>query len=464
MLFHSWQYLLFLPVVIGLFNLLPLKLRPYLLLLASYGFYASWNVAYLSLIVLSTSIDYFCALGMESGKKKYRKLFLILSLSSNLGLLFSFKYLNYAFSLLGWDNSTWLPAWILPVGISFYTFQTLSYSIDVYKQRLTAERNFFHFALFVSFFPQLVAGPIERASSLLPQLKNPQRSSLSDIHQGLALFLWGLMKKVVVADRMAVITDRFFHPSYQPDSLEALIGMIFFGLQILFDFSAYTDMARGSAKCLGIHLMENFLHPYGSKSFREFWQRWHISLSTWFRDYVYIPLGGNKINRQRTFLNLLITFGISGLWHGAASTFVVWGIIHGTLLILEKIAEEYKSFRLHAFNFLITFAGVHLAWVWFRAENTAHALNYIQTLFSFNFQHSIQPLLKAENAWIKEIITYSLALITALFVLHLEKIKIRHTETDFLKRLKNPLWMACVLLMVLFFGLWGSSSFIYFQF
>lgn len=464
MLFHSWQYLLFLPAVILGFNLLPTKYRPYFLLLASYVFYASWNAAYLTLIVFSTLIDYACGLAMESGKSKFRRTFLMASLASNLGLLFAFKYLSYAFSLIGIEDSGILPAWVLPVGISFYTFQTMSYSVDVYYRRISAEKNPFHFALYVSFFPQLVAGPIERASSLLPQLKTPKRSTSMDIQEGLALFLWGLMKKVVIADRLAVFSDQVFHPGYQPDSAEALLGMLFFGLQILFDFSAYTDMARGSARCLGIRLMENFANPYGAGSFREFWQRWHISLSTWFRDYLYIPMGGSKSGKIRTQFNLVLTFVISGLWHGAATTFVVWGLMHGLLLIIERYIF-YKIKLVPWMQTAITFGGVHLAWVWFRAESTEQALFFYRSLFSFNFSHASAALAQGENSFYKSIILYALTVMVAMAVLFTERKKTGIKDDPlFINRLHKPLWLGGVILLILFFGQWGSSSFIYFQF
>lgn len=464
MLFHSWQYLLFLPATIVCYNLLPARYRPYLLLLASYVFYASWNAAFLSLIVLSTAIDFACGIAMEKYHEKYRRSFLLISIFSNLGLLFSFKYLSYALSLFGLENTSFFPDWILPVGISFYTFQTMSYSVDVYYHRIKAERNPLHFALYVAFFPQLVAGPIERATSLLPQLKNPRNSSKSDLREGSVLFLWGLLKKVVVADRLSILSDRIFQPGFQPDSLEALTGMLFFGLQILFDFSAYTDMARGSARCIGITLMENFNNPYNAKSFREFWQRWHISLSTWFRDYLYIPLGGSKVGRTRVQLNLLITFCVSGLWHGAATTFVVWGLMHGVLLILERMFLQKMNLA-SWMQACITFLGVHLAWIWFRAETTEHAISYFYSLFRFDFNHVRLLFATADHAIIKEVIIYGFTLLIALSVLYFEKNKSANEgDQKFIHMIKSSWFLMGIIMIILFFGQWGSSSFIYFQF
>lgn len=384
MLFNSAEFLLFSLVVFPTYFLLPAKLRWILLLAASVFFYGYWKVEYLGLIFISALTDYYCSRKMgQVTDKKVRKPYLWLSLSVNLGLLGIFKYYNFfldslhqAIPLNTGFSSLDL---ILPMGISFYTFQTLAYTIDVYRDRIVPEKNFGMFSLYVTFFPQLVAGPIERASHLLPQLKSTHSFSSSRLFFGFRLILWGLFKKVVVADRLATFVDPVYAATDQYNGMILLLATVMFAIQIYCDFSGYSDMAIGLAKILGIDLMKNFRVPYFASSIGEFWNRWHISLSTWFRDYVYIPLGGNRVSKFRWNLNLLIVFLVSGLWHGANWTFIVWGGLHGSYLILEnfikpatKTLKKWAMFR--PISILSCFVLVLIGWVFFRASDISNAL------------------------------------------------------------------------------------------
>lgn len=336
MLFNSWQFGIFLPIVFGLYWALPQKHRWALLFLASYWFYMSWNVKYVVLILFTTIISYFAAILLERFRSRnaIKKLILFLTLLACLGVLFVFKYFNFfseslAFMAgkIGLQLHPMTLKLLLPVGISFYTFQTLSYVIDVYRGSVRAEKHFGIYATFISFFPQLVAGPIERTSNLLPQIKGEHVFDYDQAMYGARLMLWGFFKKLVIADNLALFADKVFNDVYSYTGFSLLLATFFFTIQIYCDFSGYSDIARGAAKLFGIELMENFKSPYFASSIHEFWSRWHISLSTWFRDYVYIPLGGNRVSKIRHNINLLITFLVSGLWHGANWTFVIWGAV-----------------------------------------------------------------------------------------------------------------------------------------
>lgn len=327
MLFNSLQFIIFLPVVVLAYYIVPDRFKSLWLLAASYFFYMCWNAAYLLLILFSTLVTFLCAISLEhfGGSPGKRKLLLILSLVINLSILFFFKYftfaaenLNSVFRHIGLALNVPVFDVLLPVGISFYTFQALGYTIDVYRGDIPAERNFVQYALFVSFFPQLVAGPIERSGNLLHQLSVPHRADFSNILDGVYLIIWGFFLKLVLADRIAIFVDSIYGPGYAEfTGWYVALAAVLFSFQIYCDFAGYSTIAMGSAKLLGIDLMENFNAPYLSASTPEFWRRWHISLSTWFRDYLYIPLGGNRRGKLRKYLNLLITFAVSGLWHGA---------------------------------------------------------------------------------------------------------------------------------------------------
>jgi len=398
MIFNSIDFILFLPIVIILYYLTPFKYRWVLLLSASYYFYMSWKVEYIFLIIFSTLVDYFSGLMMERYSSKKKKLpFLILSLITNLGLLFYFKYYNFGvenlnllFDKIGISKDFAPMDFLLPVGISFYTFQTLSYSIDVYFGRLKAERHLGYFALYVSFFPQLVAGPIERFSSLTPQFKQNHPFSYDNLANGLRLILYGLFIKMVIADNLAVIVEKIYSSPESFSSLDILTGISFYSFQIYSDFYGYSIIAIGSALIMGIKLMDNFKTPYLAKNIAEFWQRWHISLSTWFRDYLYFPLGGNKVKTKRWILNILIVFIISGFWHGANWTFIIWGSIFGVIYLIEhllnkkfKIKTQQKNFSIQHFLLAVkTFIIVTIAWVFFRSQNITEATQIISSIFN----------------------------------------------------------------------------------
>lgn len=385
MLFNSLPFLIFFPCVFVLYYALPFRLRKYMLLIASYYFYMCWKPEFIVLILFSTLVDYFCGLGMVRypGRKRW---LLATSLVMNLGLLFFFKYLNFfGETLTALCRAVSIPFSapalniILPVGISFYTFQTLSYTLDVYKGRLKPERDFVTFALFVSFFPQLVAGPIEKASNLLPQLKEEHRFTYENASWGAKLMAWGFFKKMVVADQLAIlIVDPVYQNlgSYEGGIL--VLATCAFAFQIYCDFGGYSDIARGCARMMGIRLMENFRRPYFAVSVTDFWRRWHISLTSWFREYIYIPLGGNRRGAAKKCLFVWITFTLSGLWHGAEWSFVLWGVLYALLMDLEFLLGVGKPRKrhpaVHMLQCLITFLIVCFLWVFFRAANIGEAL------------------------------------------------------------------------------------------
>jgi alginate O-acetyltransferase complex protein AlgI len=401
-LFNSLEFLIFYPIITVLYFLLPHRARWVLLLAGSYYFYMAWRPEYLILIIISTSVAYFTGLKMgQEEQKKKRKKYLYLSLFVNLGLLIVFKYFNFfndSIRLLfrHLNISYNVPGFnlLLPMGISFYTFQTLSYSIDVYRGTIKPEKHYGIFALYVSFFPQLVAGPIERADRLLPQFYKKNKFDYERITAGLKIMAWGFFKKVVIADRLGVAVSAIYSNPTKHNSIQFIIATIFFAFQIFCDFSGYSDIAIGSAKVMGFDLMQNFKRPYFSKSIDEFWRRWHISLSSWFRDYLYIPLGGNRVSKGRHYFNLFITFLVSGLWHGANWTFVVWGALHGTYLVIGRALSPVKKklvelTRINKVPFIykcvqvaFTFCLVTFAWIFFRANSIEEALYIIRHLFT----------------------------------------------------------------------------------
>jgi D-alanyl-lipoteichoic acid acyltransferase DltB (MBOAT superfamily) len=371
-----------------------------LLLAASYFFYMSWKIEYIILIIVSTLVDYFVAQRMEKiPDKRKRRPLLYLSLLVNLGILAFFKYANFlAFSfqdITGYEPTP-IHNFLLPVGISFYTFQTLSYTIDVYHGKMKAEKHLGYFAVYVAYFPQLVAGPIERADRLLPQFQQPIKFEYSRVRSGLMLMFWGFFKKMVIADRVAEYVNKIYDNPEIYDGLSNLVATYFFAFQIFCDFSGYSDIAIGTSLIMGVDLMVNFRRPYFATSIQNHWQRWHISLSTWFRDYLYIPLGGNRVVKWRWWYNLLVTFVVSGLWHGANWTFVVWGGIHGILLVvgiwtqgfrenLYKVTGLDKMDRLRtAIQIFIVFHLVIIAWVFFRAESVGDAAIVLKKIATMN--------------------------------------------------------------------------------
>jgi D-alanyl-lipoteichoic acid acyltransferase DltB (MBOAT superfamily) len=393
MLFNSIDFLLFLPTVIILYYLIPAKYRWIMLLGASYAFYMSWKVEYVLLIIASTLVDYFAALQMEKRESKRSRLpFLILSLCANLGLLFTFQYFNFFTSNVNVLLGDALPTveLLLPVGISFYTFQTLSYSIDVYNKKQSAERHLGYFALYVSYFPQLVAGPIERYSRLAPQLKKEHKFEYSNLSNGFRLILFGLFVKMVIADNLAPFVDAAYSNPDHYNSIDIGMAMVMYAFQIYGDFFGYSTVAIGAAMMMGVKLMDNFKTPYLARNIGEFWQRWHISLSTWFRDYLYLPMGGNRVRVVKWTINILVVFVVSGVWHGANWTFVFWGALYGVLYLIEKglnkvfSLEEKKNkySALHVLLSIKTFVFVTLIWVFFRSQNLDQAWEMFGALFT----------------------------------------------------------------------------------
>ncbi len=398
--FNSLAYLAFLAANILIYYLLPGKLRNFQLLTASYYFYMCWNPKYALLMLFSTAVTYACGLLVDKSVWGKRKLWLVLSLVTNFAILFFFKYFNFAsgllnraFSFFGLGLESPLLDVLLPVGISFYTFQALGYTIDVYRKDIAAERNFIDYALFVSFFPQLVAGPIERSGNMLHQLKEFHPFRLENLRDGLLPVLWGLFKKMVLADNLAVAVNTVYNAPNAHTGPEFLLATVAFAIQIYCDFSAYSDIARGSAKMMGFDLMENFRCPYLAVSIQDFWRRWHISLSSWFKDYLYFPLGGSRCSKPRHLLNIVIVFAVSGLWHGAALTFVAWGLLNGLYQVVSKLLQPAReklfallhikndSKWLRAFRILFTFCLTNLAWVLFRANSLSDAALILRSIF-----------------------------------------------------------------------------------
>jgi len=405
MLFNSINFAIFLPIVFLLYWFVTnksLKAQNILLLTSSYFFYACWDWRFLFLLMFSTLLDYFTGLKMQDAKNKNSKKFWFwLSVIVNLGFLAFFKYYNFfiesfeaGLSQLGIQINPFTLSIILPVGISFYTFHGLSYVIDIYKDRIKAERNFVEYAVFVSFFPLLVAGPIERATHLLPQIKRKRTFNYTYAVDGLRQILWGLFKKIVIADSCAFFANEFFNNSVHYPGSTLLLGAIFFTFQIYGDFSGYSDIALGTAKLFGIDLLRNFAFPYFSRDIAEFWRRWHISLSSWFKDYLYFPLGGSKGGTWMKVRNTFIIFIVSGFWHGSNWTFLVWGALNAVYflpLLLTKsnrknidivaMGKTYPSLD-EFLRILLTFSLTVLAWIFFRANSISHALSYISEIFS----------------------------------------------------------------------------------
>jgi D-alanyl-lipoteichoic acid acyltransferase DltB (MBOAT superfamily) len=386
MVFNSLHFLWFFVVVYALYRLLPHRAQNWLLLAASYYFYAAWDWRFLGLLLASTIVDYSAALAIDrSSSPRRRKTILTLSLGFNLAMLGFFKYFNFfgdnlhvIFGALGWQVDFFTVRVLLPIGISFYTFMTMSYVIDVYRREIPATRNLLDFAVFIAYFPHLVAGPILRASRLLPQIALPRRVTQEQWRDGLWLILWGFFQKVFVADNLAGVANAVFDPAAQPTGVNVLLGTYAFAFQIYGDFAGYSNVARGTSKLMGIELIENFRFPYLARSPQEFWRHWHISLSTWLRDYLYIPLGGSRGSEGRTRRNLLLTMVLGGLWHGAAWTFVLWGVYHGLLLVAYRAADRIAWFHAwvhgtgvlaRATSWLVMLHITCVGWLIFRARS-----------------------------------------------------------------------------------------------
>ena len=402
MTFNSWEFLIFYPIVAALYFLLPKKMKWPMLLIASYYFYAFYQADLLFLIILTTAISFFMSHLIERTEKtSLKKLYLAITLTVCLGVLFFYKYFNFIstsvsgiISLFGKDTPALILDLILPVGISFYTFQTLSYVIDVYRGEIKTEKNIFFYALFVSFFPQLVAGPIERPGNLIPQLKEAHKPDKDNFIRGSKQMIVGFFKKICVADLVSSYVNAVYNSAEDATSLAVILATIMFAVQIYCDFSGYTDIATGCARIMGIRLMKNFDHPYSSSTIKEFWSRWHISLSGWFKDYLYFPLGGSRCSTLRNMFNIFVVFLVSGLWHGANWTFVVWGMLHGIYRIVGTLTLRYRNAFIETIGFktdarpvlmirrVITFILVAFAWVFFRANSIGDAFMLIGAIFT----------------------------------------------------------------------------------
>lgn len=401
MLFNSFHFLVFFPVVTALYFLTPHRFRWGVLLAASCYFYMAFIPKYIVILLVTITVDYFAGIGLEAMQGNRKKWVLLASILANVGMLGFFKYSDFAnenltalASFVGWNYPIENLEIILPIGLSFHTFQSLSYTIEVYRGNQQAERHYGYLALYVLFYPQLVAGPIERPQNILHQLHEEHRFEYRRVADGLKWIAWGMFKKVVVADRMALFVNPIYDSPVGREGPALAFATIAFAIQIYCDFSGYSDIAFGSAQVMGISLMKNFQHPYFAKSIAEFWRRWHISLSTWFRDYVYIPLGGSRAGMSRTAINLLLTFLISGLWHGANWTFVIWGALHGMYIVVYNLMEpglarlrgsgfaKRYSHALDGISLLSTFGLVCFAWIFFRAASIPDAFYITSHLFS----------------------------------------------------------------------------------
>ena len=482
MLFNSLNFAIFLPIVFILYWFATkgnLKLQNILLLVSSYFFYACWDWRFMFLLIFSTLLDYFTGIKIHEATNQRKKLFwLWLSIGINLGFLGVFKYYNFfaesfadGLSLLGFKANLGSLQIILPVGISFYTFHGLSYVIDIYKNRIKPERNFIDYSVFVSFFPLLVAGPIERATHLLPQILKKREFDYSKAVDGLRQILWGLFKKIVIADNCAEFANTIFNNSADYSGSTLVLGALFFTFQIYCDFSGYSDIALGTARLFGIELLRNFAFPYFSRDIAEFWRRWHISLSSWFKDYLYIPLGGSKGGMWMKIRNTFIIFLVSGFWHGANWTFIVWGFLNALFIMpsivfntnrnnLDIVARgKYLPTLREFFAILLTFSLTVFAWIFFRAANVTHAFSYISEIFS-------SSLLTIPNfPGIGKAVP--IVFLTIIFVIvewlgREQQYAIAHLGTKWYKPVRWALYYSIILAIYFFAG--SEQQFIYFQF
>jgi len=483
LLFNSLDFAVFLPIVFIIYWFVAsrnIKVQNFFILCASYVFYGWWDWRFLSLILFSTVIDYYIGLKLGSNSNAtHRKVLLAASIFANLGLLGFFKYYNFflqnfisAFSIFGKTISPNSLHIILPVGISFYTFQTLSYSIDVYRRKMEPTKDFLSFAAFVSFFPQLVAGPIERASNLLPQFVNGREFEYDKAIDGCMQILWGFFKKIVIADNCAIYANMIFNNSTEYSGSTLLLGALFFTFQIYGDFSGYSDIAIGISRLFGFSLVKNFAFPYFSRDMAEFWRRWHISLSTWFRDYLYIPLGGSRFGMARAVRNTVIIFAVSGLWHGSNWTFIIWGLLNAIFVIPLVLTQRNRknldivakgkllpSIR-EAIGMLVTFSLTVLAWIFFRAESVTQAVKIIGEIFSSSF-FTIQDF-NARRKALDIIVLVIIFVIVEWFGREGE-----YAIERFYKKSKWIKWgqILTISLLIYWFGFFGQElEFIYFQF
>lgn len=482
MLFNSIDFAVFIPIVFGLYWFLfskSLKLQNLLIVVASYVFYGWWDWRFLTLILFSTLVDFTVGIKLsQENVKSKRRLLLLTSVLVNLGFLGFFKYYDFflvnftnAFTVLGYNFDSHSLNIILPVGISFYTFQTLSYTIDIYRKKLNPTNDIIAFSAFVSFFPQLVAGPIERATNLLPQFYKERKFEYSNAVDGMRQILWGLFKKVVIADNCAVFVSYIFDNSSELSGSSLALGAVLFSFQIYCDFSGYSDIAIGTSRLFGFNLKQNFAFPYFSRDIAEFWRRWHISLSTWFRDYLYIPLGGSRGGVLNKVRNTLIIFVVSGFWHGANWKFIIWGALNAIYFLpllltnknrvnLEIVAKDNMLPSIsECLKMSATFSLVAFAWIFFRAENFSHATSYIEAIFSVSL-FSIPEILTPKITMV-----YTLLLIPLLLVTEwLQRGRLHGLSIERLRRPARWMIYTSVLIMIVTFGKFGEAEFIYFQF
>lgn len=495
MLFNTLQFLIFFPIVVLVYFIIPSRLKQLWLLFSSYYFYMCWNAKYAILLLFSTAVTWTGGLLIEKinngakRNKNIKKLCVAGVFIINLAILFFFKYFNFAFeslkillSIIHIELNVPVFDVMLPVGISFYIFQALGYIIDVYRDEIYAEKNFFRYALFISFFPQLVAGPIERSKNMLKQLAIPAKMDVDNIRNGLLLMLWGFFLKIVVADRIAIFVDYIYGNIGDYGGMYIVVASILFAFQIYCDFYGYSTIAMGTARILGIHLMENFAAPYFSLSIAEFWRRWHISLSSWFKDYMYIPLGGNKKGKTRKYINKMLIFLASGLWHGADITYIIWGGLNGLYQIIgeifmpirNKIVEimhlDRASLSHKIFSVVITFILVDFTWIFFRADGITQAVIAVKNMLTIHnpwvlFDGSLYECgLDRKN--------FNLMLMSILVLAFADICKYKNIYVREVI-LRQEYWFRCVFYVIsvgtiLLFGKWGpsfnASNFIYFQF
>jgi alginate O-acetyltransferase complex protein AlgI len=488
MLFNSLEFAIFFPVVTLLFFLLPHRFRWLLLLLASCFFYMFFKPVYIFILMFTIIIDYFAGIWIarQTDKKKKKRL-LLLSIFANVGVLVIFKYYNFIIDnfnivIKSFNHHSGIPLLniLLPIGLSFHTFQAMSYTIEVYKGRQQPEKHFGIYALYVMFYPQLVAGPIERPQNMIHQFYEVKKFNYENMRRGLIQVGWGLFKKVVIADRLSLFVNQVYGNTTDYKGLPLITATIFFAFQIFCDFSGYSDIALGSAKCMGFDLMMNFNRPYMATSIGEFWQRWHISLSTWFRDYVYIPLGGNRVSKLKWYRNILIVFILSGIWHGANWTFVVWGLLHGLYLVIEHKFYLYFPSLKKAPGISVTiikrlnvFIFAAFAWVFFRSSNVSQAFYIIKNFFA-NIPLQIRQVISNEHFSRLQLLymnqpgsEFFLAVIFLLVMMIIHFLQKTDTFDNWLIRkptyFRWSFYYGLVLVFVCF-GIFNRSEFIYFQF
>lgn len=462
MLFHSLQFFVFFLIVYSFYLFLSHKKQNRMLLLASYMFYGSWDWRYLGLIITSTLCDYYCGLGIERSTNKKR--FVVTSIFFNLSLLGLFKYYDFfvinfqlLLSNLGITIQPYILNVALPIGISFYTFQTISYTVDVYRGKLKAEKDFFDFALFVSFFPQLLIGPIERGTRLLPQILKPRIITFEKVYRGSYLILWGLFLKIFLADNLAKLVDPVYNSHGPYDGAQVLLATYAFSFQIYGDFAGYSFIAIGIASFMGIELMENFRRPYFSKNISDFWRRWHISLSSWLRDYLYIPLGGNQFGLRRTCINILITMVLGGLWHGAGWNFGLFGLFHGVMIGVYYYSCRYWDKMNRLFQIFLTYQAVCLGWMIFRASSLDQVYEMFLSIF-FQSNKFFEPGFLDQSV----LFISSISILLAIQILQDWK---NDTFIVFKwHRLAQYAFFVFIGVLILAFGDFGERPFIYFQF